>query len=300
VPRRRWRRTSCANQAAEDDRLVRAYIERAAPAQRQPTAVVGAGGRVLAAQPAGWIPDTLPVPLEDGQVTLPAGRRAVTEPLQEGGGWMLWEVGHRAGAAAPRPTLQLELLGRDRRARLDDGPWVTLSLRHAEILALLSLHRAGLTGEQLTLHLYGETGNLISTRAELSRLRKLLGPCVAAKPYRLEAEVAADFLDLERQLAAGEVGSALHSYDGPLLAESQILLIEQARNELEGALRRAATSGSLQRLWAWLQCEPGRDDAPALAQYLRHAPAGDRRRSMVAARLRALQIRWGEPEAARP
>jgi hypothetical protein len=287
--------------AAEDDRLIQAYLERAAPARRQPTAVVGARGRVLAAQPAGWVPDTLQVPLEDGHVTLPAGRRAVTEPLNGGRGWLLWEVAQRPGRGSPRSTLQLELLGRHRRARVNDGRWLPLSLRHAEILALLALHPAGLTGEQLTLHLYGETGNTISTRAEMSRLRKLLGPCLAAKPYRLDAEVTADFLELERQLAAGEVGSALHDYDGSLLAESQVLLIEQVRNELDGALRRAATSGSLQRLWEWLQSEPGRDDAPALAHYLRHAPSGDRRRSLVAARLRALQIRWGRtPEAGTP
>jgi hypothetical protein len=47
---------------------------------------------------------------------------------------------------------------------------------------LLALHREGLTGEELTLALYGERGNPISTRAEMSRLRRLLGPALAGKP----------------------------------------------------------------------------------------------------------------------
>jgi hypothetical protein len=82
-----------------------------------------------------------------------------------------------------RPVLRLRLLGRGRlEAQLGDGPVLDLSMRHAEILALLALYPDGLTGEELTLHLYGDDGNRVSTRAEMSRLRKLLGPCVAPKP----------------------------------------------------------------------------------------------------------------------
>lgn len=284
-----------SRRAAEDHRLVETYVERAASPRRS-TAVVSASGQVLMAQPQGWVTGTLPAPLQEGPVTLPAGRRAVAEPLDDGRGWMLWEVEQRGRGAAPSPVLSLRLLGRDRRARVGDGPWLSLSLRHAEIVALLALRPGGLTGEQLTLHLFGETGKMISTRAELSRLRKVIGPCLAAKPYRLEAEVTADFLELERQLAAGELGSALQDYDGPLLAESQVLLIEQARDELEGALRGAATRGSLQQLWQWLTSEPGRDDAAALAEYLRRAPAGDPRRPVAAARLGALETAWAAAE----
>jgi hypothetical protein len=275
--------------AAEDGRLVQAYLDRAIRA-RQPTAVVGPGGRVLAAQPASWVPGSVDVPLEDGHVRLPAGRRAVAEPLDGGRGWMLWEVGRGAAGSSPRAALSLELLGRARRASVDGGRPLPLSLRHAEILALLALHPHGLTGEQLTLHLYGESGNTISTRAEMSRLRKLLGPCVAARPYRLDADATADFLELERQLAAGGVGAALHDYDGALLPESRVPLVEQARAELEAALRRAATGGALQQLWSWLQSGPGRDDEPALADFLRRSPVDDPRRPIAAARLRACQI----------
>ncbi|HEX6621179.1 MAG TPA: GAF domain-containing protein [Solirubrobacteraceae bacterium] len=140
-------------------------------------------------------------------------------------------------ASAARPALRLSLLGRGRlEARLGEGPALELSLRHAEILALLALYPDGLTGEELTLHLYGDHGNRVSTRAEMSRLRKLLGPCVAAKPYRLLADVTADFLAVEERLARGDLEGALSAYRGPLLPASGAPRIEQARDELEGAL----------------------------------------------------------------
>src|SRR4029078_10704726 len=132
----------------------------------------------------------------------------LAEPLEDA--WVLRLIPERGVA---RPALRLQLLGRGPSAHD-----IELSLRHAEILALLALHPGGLTAEQLTLHLYGETGNRISTRAEMSRLRKLLGDCLAARPYRLLASVEADFLDVEARLDAGDVGGAFDAFRGPLLA----------------------------------------------------------------------------------
>jgi hypothetical protein len=199
-------------------------------------------------------------------------------------------------AGVPRASLRLSLLGRGRlEARLGDGPALELSLRHAEILALLALHPDGLTGEELTLHLYGDHGNRVSTRAEMSRLRKLLGPCVAAKPYRLLADVTADFLAVEELLARGDVESALAAYRGPLLPASEAPRIEQARDELEGALQRAARGGTAEQLWAWLQTAPGREDPLAMAEFVHGADAADPRRPVVVARLSSLQQRWNLP-----
>ena len=172
------------------------------------------------------------------------------------------------------------------------GATIDLSTRHAEILALLALHPEGLTAEQLTLHLYGETGNRISTRAEMSRLRKLLGDCLAARPYRLLANVEADFLAVEARLAAGDVAGAFAAFRGPLLPESEAPRVAQARDELEGALRRAALD-SPDGLWRWLQSEPGRDDPSAMDEFLRRAPGEDPHRVLVEARLRSLRRRWG-------
>jgi hypothetical protein len=197
-----------------------------------------------------------------------------------------------APAARTGPRLRLRALGRGvPTVQLGDEEPVDLSHRHAEILALLAMHPDGMSGEQLTLELYGEQGNPISTRAEVSRLRRLL-PCVAARPYRLAATVSADFLDVEEQLAAGELAAPLGAYRGTLLPLSEAPGIAQARNELEGAVHRAASEGPVDLLWTWLQTEPGREDPLAMAAFVRRIGPDDPRRLIAAARLRALQVRW--------
>ena len=201
---------------------------------------------------------------------------------------LIAEADRAAGA-----RLELRVLGRGpATARLGAAAPVELSPRHAEILVLLALHPDGLTAEQLTLQLYGEAGNRISTRAEMSRLRKLLGHALAAKPYRLTVPVEADFLDVEARVARGDLAGALAAFRGPLLPDSEAPRVVQARDELEGALHRAALGGSPQALWAWVQSDAGRDDAPAMAAFLRRAAPADPHRPLVAARLSALQRRW--------
>jgi hypothetical protein len=244
------------------------------------------------AHPAGWLPDPVRLPPDGGPVTVPDGRAAVAEPLEAGRGWLVWGVAAPASRRVTPPALRLSFLGHQRRAQLGSAPPFELSLRHAEILALLALHADGLTAEQLTLHLYGETGNRMSTRAEVSRLRKLLGGCLAAQPYRLLGDVTADFLEAERLLAAGKLPDVVRAYRGALLPESDAPRIRQARDELDGALQRAVLAGPLAFLWAWLQSEPGREDPRALAEFVRRAPANEPRRPLAAARLRVLQARW--------
>jgi hypothetical protein len=68
--------------------------------------------------------------------------------------------------------------------------------------------------------------------------------------------------------------------------------VVQAREELEGALRRAALLGGLGTLWGWLQTESGRDDVAALRDFLRDAAPDDPRAPVGLARLRALERRW--------
>jgi hypothetical protein len=266
--------------AVDDNRLRMAYLSRTTGAGT--SALIGSGGRVLLAHPADWLAGAVEVPPQGGLVTLADGRVALAEPLEDA--WVLRLIPERTVA---RPSLTLRLLGRGPRA--ND---LELSLRHAEILALLALHPDGLTAEQLTLHLYGETGNRISARAEMSRLRKLLGDCLAARPYRLLAAVEADFLQVESRLAAGDVAGAFEAFGGPLLPESDAPRVVQARDELEGALRRAAFA-SVDGLWRWLQTEPGRDDPSAMEEFLRRASPADPHRALVEARRHALERRWG-------
>lgn len=56
------------------------------------------------------------------------------------------------------------------------------------MITVLALHPGGLSAEQLATEVYGETGNPMTARAEVHRLRVQLGAAVVrAKPYRLNA-----------------------------------------------------------------------------------------------------------------
>ena len=95
--------------AADEERLRAAYLERTASLGRHRSAMVDRDGRVLIAQPAGWVAGHVAVPAGGGTVALADGREALAEPL-EGGGALLWGATGRPRSS--RPTLRLELLGR--------------------------------------------------------------------------------------------------------------------------------------------------------------------------------------------
>jgi len=276
-------------QSAADDRLRQAFLEQAPARGRCQRALISADGRVLLAQPAGWIDGHL-APPHEGRALLPGNVETQAEPVGDGG-WLIYAPSGRSSSASAEGLLRLQLLGpAPYTAQVDGNEPVALSARHAEILALLVIHSEGLTCDQLTLYLYGELGNPISTRAEMSRLRRLIGPALTARPYRLTGEVDGDFLEVERLLAVGDIGSALETYRGPLLPASQAPAIEQARENLEWALARSVRRSSA-LLWRWLRTERGREDEEAMAAFIRSVPAADPRQSVVAARLRSQQRR---------
>jgi GAF domain len=272
---------------AEDERLRRAFLERSV-ADR--SAVVAGDGRVLLARPGAWLGESVPPP-SAGRVVLPDGHEAEAEPIE--GGWILRASGALRPPRPGVPELALQLLGHGgAAARIGGAEEIPLGGRAAELVAVLALHPEGLTGEQLTLHLYGEEGNPVSARAEMTRLRRLLGRCVAARPYRLAAAVRADFLEVERLLGAGDLAGALDAYSGPLLPESTAPRVVQAREELADALARAAQGGSAACLWRWLQLEQGREDLAAMRAFLDAVERTDPRHAVIAARLGSLQRRW--------
>jgi hypothetical protein len=164
----------------EDDQLRSLYVERVARAHGEASAPVGRGGRVLLAYPAGWLQARVPPPGEDGVVALEDGRLAAAEPLGEGRGWFLRPLANDASPVRA-PGVRLSVLSPARRVQVGSGPLLAIGLRHAEILVLLAIHPKGLTAEQLALHIYGESGNRVSVRVEMSRLRKLLSGCLAAQ-----------------------------------------------------------------------------------------------------------------------
>lgn len=184
-----------AERQRRDRRLVEAYLAVAQRMGRRPTAVAAPDGEVLLAVPAGWIGRHVG-PLAPGEVPRLG---LVAQPLLDGDGYLLTAAaGDAAGPAATeadRP-LTITALGR-RRARCQvQGRTVDLSPRHSEILVLLALHPEGLTGDDLIAMVYDGAASDVTVRAEIARLRNVLGDVIAARPYRLRPAVTADFLSV--------------------------------------------------------------------------------------------------------
>jgi hypothetical protein len=255
-----------------DERLRSRYLRHLRGDTR---VLVTATGRILAADPERWRDLRIAVPGAGCRVTLPDGRTAVAERL--GQVLLVRTVGES------RHSLTLRLLGHQQPSALLDGRHVPLSLRHAELLALMALHPRGLTCEQSSFHLYGDEGNPVTVRAEIHRLRAQLGDVVRAKPYRLDCEVDADFLTVRRLLGAGNVADAVRLYPGPLLPRSESVAIRHERDDLGAQLRRQLLHrGDVDDLWAYAQT--GEDDLEILGRLSAALPPGDPRR--VAAQLR--------------
>ena len=176
------------------------------------------------------------------------------------------------GAEPARPTttglaVTVEALGRaDALLTVEDGRGrrhrLRLSRRHSELVLLLASAPRGLSGDELAVLLYEEDVTGSTLRAELNRLRSLLGEeLLASRPYRLAAEVTADWLAVEAQLAAGAVGSALRLYRGPLMPASTAPGVVRLRQYIEASLRQAVLrSGEPDLMSTWTRSAWGADD----------------------------------------
>ncbi len=158
---------------------------------------------------------------------------------------------HARADALGRPDCQLDLGGRTSR----------LSLRHSEILVILADHPDGLTGDQLALELYPADVSTSTMRAELTRLRGLLGSLLESRPYRLRDELVCDWLTVTRALDEGRSGEAVHNSRGPLLPQSQAPGVVERRERLERQLRSALlASRDLDLMGTWTRSRWGADD----------------------------------------
>jgi len=164
-------------------------------------------------------------------------------------------------------SVVLESLGRvDSLLTIDDGrgarQTLRLSPRHSEILLLLASAARGLAGDELAVLLYEEDSNASTLRAELNRLRHLLGDqLLASRPYRLVAEVTADWLAVEAHLAAGAVAAAMRAYRGPLLPSSTAPGVVRLREYIEASLRQAVLDSHEPDLMStWTRSAWGADD----------------------------------------
>lgn len=184
-----------------------------------------------------------------------------------------------------RPTAaveSLELLGDQPAAVFRDGSRVPLTLRRAEILALLDSRSQGWSAEELAYELHGDAGIAASIRTEMFRVRSLLGDAVASNPYRLGESIAgrSDAGRVLRLLRDGMVAEALAAYRAPLLSRSGTLAVQFLRDRLDlalgAAVRSSADAGLIIR---WLSTDMGSADALAVEALGRLTGRGDSRSS---------------------
>ena len=153
-------------------------------------------GPLLVVDDDGWVAhqsglgvlDRIAAPAQGRLLTVPGLGLCLPERLP--GGWLVRQVGRRHTVRAHLSTEP------DGAAVLDvqsgsDRQWRTrLSPRHASVLR--ALRRAGpdgLTAADLSRHLFGDDDHQVTARAEISRLRRIVGPLVTAAPYRLDGDV---------------------------------------------------------------------------------------------------------------
>ena len=182
------------------------------------------------------------------------------------------------------------MLGR-RGARLaSEETSTTLSLRHSEILLLLAEHPAGLSTAELAVALSEEELSPVTVRAELSRLRTLLGPLrLTSRPYRIDGALTCDVGVLRAHLAAGRIRQAVAGYPGPLLPASTAPAVERLREELHMLLRSALLAqGDPDALLSFADTEHGHQDYAIWAAALAALPTRSPRHAQVAAHVARL------------
>jgi len=296
---------------ARDEALRTRCAPHLAALRHEHGALVTPSGRVLASRPHDWLPvarlELLPNS-EGGALTLPDGRKATLEPLAEGfllrsgaphgspdGPARLTDSARLTrsvvsadsgeGVSVAPAQLKLRFLGHAPTAELN-GRRLRLTQRHADMLTLLALHPAGVTAEQLATGVYGERGNPVTARAEIHRLRAQLGAAVVRSgPYRLHAELVADFRTVRDELRAGQVRAAAAAYRGELRPGSEAPAVTEERELLAATLRRAILdAGDVEAMWLLAETPTGADDLELAERLTRALPPSDPRHASMAAR----------------
>lgn len=175
---------------------------------------------------------------------------------------------------------RLTVLGRSTAELATPSGPMPLSLRHAEILLLLAAHPEGITGDQLALWLHGRDRAPVTVRAEMSRLRSLLGSdVVGSKPYQLRVPLTTDVDDVLTDLRRGALRRATDGYAGPVLPRSEAPAVTTLRTQVSAELRRAALrQGGPDVLLKLAESDEGRSDVELLQAALRSIPYGSPKR----------------------
>lgn len=189
--------------------------------------------------------------------------------------------------AQNKPSTLLKVLGRDSAELNHRGQILRLTPRHSELLLLLSRHPQGQTADQLAVSLREHDTADVTTRAEMSRLRRLLGhEMVASRPYRLVEPISTDVAEVQRSLERRAFRRALDFYVGPILPASEapgvITLREQLRRNLRDALIARARPEVLMR---YGNTTEGQEDVEIWQACVDRLPADSPRRVQAASHL---------------
>ncbi|MEP7763447.1 GAF domain-containing protein [Sanguibacter sp. 25GB23B1] len=213
-----------------------------------------------------------------------------------------------AGATVGSPVVQrssvptealLTVLGREEGLLREGDRSIVLSARHAEILTLLAWHRRGLTAEALADAVYGRADAVVTVRAEMVRLRKVLEAFAPelvplSRPYRLDVRLE---LDAHRVLAFLDRGAhrvALGCYVGAVLPGSTAPGIQEIRSVLAGQVRESLLADAgVDLLLEYARTDESRDDVALWETCLQLLPARSPRRASVVAHLEALETELG-------
>lgn len=193
------------------------------------------------------------------------------------------------------PVLHLSGLGMpDCVARVGSRSY-RLSGRHGEILALLVDYPDGLTAEQLEIEVYSGDVQSSTVRAEMTRLRTLLGNGILeSRPYRLAIQSDCDWKAVGALLSAGRVDDALRAYGGPLLPRSESPGVVQRRNSLHHQLRSAIlSSGKADLMVVWTRSRWGADDLEMWWQQIDRLPERSPLRPIAMAEVNRLEREFG-------
>jgi hypothetical protein len=171
-----------------ESRLWRHHEQRLERLRQSARAVLATvHGPLLLVDDHGWVAhqsgiaarDRVEVPRADRLIAVPGLGLCAPERLGEG--WLV-----RPRDAQQDIVADLDLTGTPV-LRLHPESWVTpLTRRHADVLVLLQrAGRQGMTAARLSTALFGDEEHCVTVRAEISRLRKVIGGLVTTNPYRL-------------------------------------------------------------------------------------------------------------------
>ncbi|ALJ20787.1 helix-turn-helix domain-containing protein [Microbacterium sp. No. 7] len=143
-------------------------------------------GPALIVDDAGWVAhsvgttprERIAAPADGVAVAVPGVGICLPERLSTG--WLVRPSGWRARLHA---TLRGDVL----EVHADGDPWhVQLTPRHAQVMRLLAAAGPeGLSASRLSREVFGDADHEVSVRAEVSRLRRVVGALVATRPYRI-------------------------------------------------------------------------------------------------------------------